>query len=255
MTLFNPNEPVDWHAHVFTAGVGVVEGARYAPSTSATPDEFISHFTSAGFQKGLLIQPSFLGTDNSQMLEAIAQHPERLKGIAVVPIDIDAESIRALTGQGIIGCRLNLFGKDAPDLEQPQWRSFLARIANADWQLELHAPPGFLNALLPQLESFESDIVIDHFGRPDPSTGPDTEEYSQFLKLLDQERHWIKTSAWYRLGTDPEKGLAHARAAKRMLDEHGMGDRMLWGSDWPHTQHPEITYDFALEAREAIAES
>src|SRR5699024_4596061 len=43
MTLFDPQAKLDWHAHVFDAGVGVVAGARYAPTRSATPEEFVDN--------------------------------------------------------------------------------------------------------------------------------------------------------------------------------------------------------------------
>jgi predicted TIM-barrel fold metal-dependent hydrolase len=249
MTLFDPHAKLDWHAHVYEAGVGVVEGARYAPAESALAQDFVSNFSSAGLEGGLLIQPSFLGTDNTQMVDAIASYPDKLKGIAVVNTDITADEIERFTSEGIIGCRLNLFGKDVPELRSPEWSAFLNRIEAADWQIELHAPPAYLAQTIPMLDGFHGDVVIDHFGRPDVTKGLEDPDYQRFLDCLDPKRHWVKTSGWYRLGKSATEGLERARASLKMLEERGMGDRLLWGSDWPHTQHEEITYSAALEAK------
>jgi predicted TIM-barrel fold metal-dependent hydrolase len=252
MTLFDPQAKLDWHAHVFDAGVGVVAGARYAPTRSATPEEFVDNFNNAGLNGGLLVQPSFLGTDNSQMIDAIAAYPDKLKGIAVVDIDIDAATMNTMTHAGIIGCRLNLFGKEAPNLRSGNWPAFLRKLEEADWQLELHAPPRYLIQVLPMLRDFASDVVIDHFGRPDIDKGLDDYDYREFLSLLNPQQHWVKTSGWYRLGADPSVGLERAMAAKQLLEHAGMGKRLLWGSDWPHTQHDTMTYSDALAAKTAL---
>ncbi len=61
-----------------------IETARYAPDYEATVQSFISHLDEHNFTHGVLVQPSFLGTNNQAMLNAIQQYPERLKGIAVV---------------------------------------------------------------------------------------------------------------------------------------------------------------------------
>lgn len=249
MTLFDPRARLDWHAHVFQADVGVVAGARYVPSESAPADEFIANFTSIGLDGGLLIQPSFLGTDNSQMIEAIERYPGKLKGIAVVDTDIDVDELERLTSAGIIGCRLNLFGWGVPNLMEGEWPAFLRRLEKVDWQVELHAPPHYLIRMLPMLTGFSGDVVIDHFGRPDPEKGLDDPDYREFLSLLDPRQHWVKTSGWYRLAQDSEAGAERAQVARRLLEDLGMGERLLWGSDWPHTQHDEISYSQAAEVK------
>jgi predicted TIM-barrel fold metal-dependent hydrolase len=252
MTLFDPEARLDWHAHVFQAGVGVVAGARYAPTESALADDFVANFTSIGLDGGLLIQPSFLGTDNSQMIDAIGRFPDKLKGIAVVESGIGSDELEHLTAAGIIGCRLNLFGKDVPNLMESSWLAFLRRLEKVDWQLELHAPPHYLIRVLPMLEGFAGDVVIDHFGRPDPEKGLDDPNYQEFLSLLNPQQHWVKTSGWYRIAQGSEAGAGRAQLAQRLLEDSGMGERLLWGSDWPHTQHDEISYLQAAEVKSAL---
>ena len=54
---------------------------------------------------------------------------------------------------------------------------------------------------------------------------------------------WVKASAAYRFGGD----AAALALAPRLLD-HFAPNRVLWASDWPHTQHEStVTYDSTFE--------
>ncbi|MOA25617.1 4-sulfomuconolactone hydrolase [compost metagenome] len=57
---------------------------------------------------------------------------------------------------------------------------------------------------------------------------------------LGQGGHlWMKVSGIYRLGATAPQNLEFARASLTLL-EHSFGpERLVWGSDWPHTQHEE----------------
>ncbi|WP_350340910.1 amidohydrolase family protein, partial [Escherichia coli] len=68
---------------------------------------------------GVLIQPSFLGTDNSYMVSGLRQAPERLRGIAVLAPEAEAGTMRDLAGAGVVGLRLNLIGKPDPAFASP----------------------------------------------------------------------------------------------------------------------------------------
>jgi len=234
---------VDTHAHIFSLEGPFAQNARYRPAHAATLADYLANLDRHGFDYGVLVQPSFLGTDNSQMLAGIAQHPGRLKGIAVLPMDVDVSTLRALTAQGIVGARLNLFGKPVPDLAQAAWQGFLDRLGECGWQLELHCPPDYLRMLLPQLADYAGQVVIDHFGRVDPAKGTQDADYLAALDMLDPARHWVKISGFYRLGQG-EQGERHAQQALQLLLERGMVNRLVWGSDWPHTQHDDrVHYD------------
>ena len=75
---------IDTHAHVFSHQASFIATARYTPSYTASPSDCLAHLDAHGFAHGVLVQPSFLGTDNHYMLAAIARYPDRFKGIAVV---------------------------------------------------------------------------------------------------------------------------------------------------------------------------
>lgn len=240
---------VDTHAHIFSAKAAAVKGARYQPEQDAPVTSYVAHLDTHGLEYGVLIQPSFLGFDNSQMLAAIAQYPERLKGVAVVPHDVTAATLHDLGRQGVVGARLNLFGKECPDLGRPEWQQFLARLDEAGWQLELHCPPAYLRVLLAQLHSFRSPVVLDHFGRVDPDKGVADPDYQAVLQLLKPGRHWVKVSGFYRLSADDGQAMQHAEQALKSLVERDMSQHLVWGSDWPHTQNEgRIDYDGSVQA-------
>ena len=80
-----------------------------------------------GISHAVLVQPSFLGTDNRFLLEALRAAPQRLQGVAVVAPDIGEPAWQALADGGICGIRLNLVGLPLPDLTQSDWQRLLAR--------------------------------------------------------------------------------------------------------------------------------
>ena len=243
---------IDTHAHVFSQHDQCSENARYTPDYDATAEQFIAHLDQHHFRYGVLIQPSFLGTNNQAMLAAIQQYPDRLKGIAVVEHTATLDELVQLKAHGIVGIRLNLFGQAVPDLDNPQWQNFFAHLEALEWQIELHAPPAYLVAVLPQLNLYNLNIVIDHFGRVDPVKGIDDADYQSFLTLLDTKKHWVKVSGFYRLAADSNANHVAQQAFKR-LKEKGMLNKLVWGSDWPHTQNEaKISYEIAMDAFKQI---
>ncbi|MDV2467610.1 amidohydrolase family protein [Acinetobacter chinensis] len=238
---------VDTHAHVFSKNDPCIATARYTPDYDASVAEYIAHLDQHHFTHGVLIQPSFFGTDNTAMLNAIAQYPERLKGIAVVDHTIHIDELVKLNQQGIVGIRLNLFGKELPDFTDQAWSTLLNHLSFMNWQIELHAPPAYLVQILPVLSPYKLNVVIDHFGRIDPVKGIADPDYQSFLNMLDANQHWIKVSAFYRLGQFPEN-IAVVAQAFNLLKEKGLMHKLIWGSDWPHTQHEsKVSYSNVVD--------
>ena len=136
-----PKSPqaVDTHAHVFSASAPAVAGARYRPAYAATLEGWRSHWARAGISHGVLVQPSFFGTDNGEMLAALALDPSRLRGVAVIDPSCDAAEIARLDAGGVRGIRLNLKGsRDYPAIASTPWRALYHRVKGAGWHVEIH---------------------------------------------------------------------------------------------------------------------
>ncbi len=75
-----PPNACDTHAHVF----GPAERFGYADDRSYTPpdaplEKYLDMLDSIGFARGVLVQGSAHGRDNSAMLDALAHRPDRLR--------------------------------------------------------------------------------------------------------------------------------------------------------------------------------
>lgn len=244
---------IDTHAHVFSHTNNFIATARYIPSYTVTAEDYLAQLDNHGFAKGVLIQPSFLGTNNEYMLAAIAKYPDRLKGVAVLDNDTPFERMQELAKQGIVGIRLNLFGMVCPDLTQNSWQNFFNNLEKLNWQIDLHASPSYLIQLLPQLSQYQLPVVVDHFGRIDPEKGIEDSDYQTFLQLLNPNQHWVKVSGYYRLVKDNRIDVAKS-AFQRLLDKK-MTDNLVWGSDWPHTQHESaMSFTTAFESFQKIVD-
>ncbi|MCK9812599.1 amidohydrolase family protein [Pseudomonas sp. MAFF 302046] len=251
-TRSTPITGIDAHAHVFSRALNLAATRRYTPGYDAMLAQYLTHLQNHGLSHGVLVQPSFLGTDNSYLLAALQQAPEQLRAVVVLERDVSRSVLDDMARQGVVGVRLNLMGKALPDLLDPAWRDFFGHIAALGWHIELHRHVEDLPGLVRQLLPFGSPLVIDHFGRPDARLGLDQPGFHQLLELGLGGQLWMKVSGIYRLaGTDPQN-LDFARAALPLLVQSFGPRRLVWGSDWPHTQH-EATVGFGSVVEQLAA--
>lgn len=236
---------IDTHAHVFERGLPLANARRYAPSYDAPLPAYLAQLDAHGVSHGVLIQPSFLGVDNSYLLAALKQAPQRLRGVAVIDPAAPETLLTQMNAEGIVGIRLNLIGKPDPQLKSPVWQAALARLHALGWHVELHVEARRLPTLLQPLLEAQVNVVVDHFGRPNPELGVDDPGFAALLAAGRTRRVWVKISGAYRNGANG-RGEAIAQAAMpRLKDALGL-DHLVWGSDWPHTQfESQITYDKA----------
>jgi predicted TIM-barrel fold metal-dependent hydrolase len=115
-------------------------------------------------------------------------------------------------------------------------------MADRGWQVEVHCEARDLAGFVGPLVEAGVNVVVDHFGRPDPALGIDDPGFRYLLSASASRRVWVKLSGAYRNGAGG-RGEAIARAAIPLLRNAFGPERLLWGSDWPHTQFEEsITY-------------
>lgn len=244
---------IDGHAHVFSRELDLTSARRYSPDYDATLAMYRHQLHQHGLSHGVLVQPSFLGTDNRYLLDALQQGPDQLRGVVVVERDISRAALEEMDRLGVVGVRLNLMGKALPDFSEPQWRVFFGHIAALDWHVEVHRQVADMPALLAGLMPFGMKIVIDHLGRPDARLGFDQPGFRQMLELGRSGQLWMKVSGIYRLEGNAQENLDFARAALPLLVDTFGQQRLVWGSDWPHTQHERsVSYGSVVEQLQAL---
>ena len=240
---------IDTHAHIFEPALEAVAGARYVPAYKATLDQYLAVLSANGVGRGVLVQPSFLGSDNSYLLAALAAAPDRLRGVIVVPpggvgTGLTAERVRDLGRAGVLGVRLNLIGQPLPDLFSSVWQAAGAAMAEHGWHLEIQASgPQWLH-LAPAIRAWPGKLVIDHLGLPQA----ENPEAIQTVQGLFSLKHvWVKVSGPYR--------SSHHQAETMFAEllDRGSADRLVFGSDWPFTRHEEYKYEAILAWARALA--
>ncbi|MGJ7531212.1 amidohydrolase family protein [Variovorax sp. GB1P17] len=241
---------IDSHAHVFARGLPLAAQRRHVPDHDATLTEYLALLDAHGVSHAVLVQPSFLGTDNGFLLDALRACPQRLRGVAVLDPRVDDAALHAMGRAGICGVRLNLVGLPLPDFTRAEWPQFFARVRALDWHVEVHRESRDLAQVAQPLLDAGCKLVVDHFGRPESAPAIADEGFAWLLGAAACGRVWVKLSAAYRnwpAVTAPAAATAARDAAQALLKAFGP-ERLVWGSDWPHTQHREIANYAAAHA-------
>lgn len=225
----------DCHAHVYEK-IRAIPGARYVPKSPAPLKVWKNNLSEHELSGGVIVQVSFLGTDNSELCSALSKLDKtRFAGVGVVDLDVDDAELDRLVAAGIKGIRWNLVrGKAVPDATVPAVQSFFQKLRQRGLHLEVHLEGSRLAPHLASLTDQGINLVIDHYGLPsDPS--PEADPFIKAVKALPARNNlYIKFSAHYRTSFSV---APHASALLGILDDN----RFVWGSDWPHTQHEETT--------------
>lgn len=235
----------DCHAHVYER-VAAIDGARYVPGRPAPLETWLGHLGRHRLVGGVIVQVSFLGTDNSQLCSALAQlDTSRFAGVAVVDIAVEDEELVNLKAQGVRGVRWNLVrGAPLPDLGSAPVRRHLDLVRRHNLHLEVHLEGHRLADALPRLVDRGLRVVVDHFGLPGRANCLEDPWLNALQAMPDRSLVYAKFSAPYRTEFDI---VDHARRLLDLLP----ADHIVWGSDWPHTQYEaEVDYDAATKSWE-----
>ncbi|HVE54839.1 MAG TPA: amidohydrolase family protein [Ramlibacter sp.] len=230
-----PSPSCDCHAHVIgPAGRYPFSAERVYTPPDCLPDDYERMRAVLGLERAVLVQPSVYGTDNRLLLDALAQDPTHLRGVAVVPADVADAELERLHAAGVRGVRVNLV--DRRDAGGPLPLAMLAqlarRIAAPGWHLELLVHVDQHAQELPRLAGLGVPVVLGHFGYQSLGAGPGHAGFQALLRLLAEGALWVKLTGPYRLTREPLPYAECDRLAQA-LREAAPG-RLLWGSDWPH---------------------
>ncbi|MCK8787181.1 amidohydrolase family protein [Roseomonas sp. NAR14] len=227
----------DSHIHVVAdvARRPMIPGRAYTPGV-ATVDQVRRLGAPHGVTRFVVVQPSFYGTDNTVLVEALRELGGDGRGVAVLdPAEASEGELAALHAAGVRGLRLNLYsghGAPADDRLAERFGAAAALAARQGWHVQVIAPLPVLAGAAPVLARAAVPLVIDHYGLPG-GHAPGGEAGRALLGLLARPQVWVKLSAPYRstgevLGVAPDAAWLAAILGVA-------ADRCVWGSDWPHT--------------------
>ena len=92
----------------------IVAGLAKATLGAKQPIDWEAYADAVGIARGVAVQPSVYGLDNSALLSALQARPERLRGVVVIDPATPAAELRRLHGLGRprVGCRVESQGRD-----------------------------------------------------------------------------------------------------------------------------------------------
>jgi predicted TIM-barrel fold metal-dependent hydrolase len=230
-----PAGACDTHAHVVSddPSYPMVPGRSYTPPP-ASEAAYLRMLDATGMSRGVLVQISVYGTDNRYLLETLARHRERLRGVAVVEADVEDAVLLRMHETGIRGLRLNvLFGGG---VGMDALETLAGKVHDLGWHLQLLLDARELPALLPRLTRLPVPVVVDHLGHLPAELGPGHAGVQALVSLLRDHGGWVKLSGAYRIDAGEPAYPAARRIAETVLD--AAPERVVYGSDWPHVAPP-----------------
>jgi len=192
-------------------------------------------FAGYPLDRGRLYTPdAALASDLFAMLDAMAEHPQRLRGVVVIDADAAEADLARMHVLGARGARLNLAsagGKSAAETARLVER-LADRIAPLGWHLQMFVSLDIIAEIAPLVRRLAVDVVFDHMGLAPAARGTAQPGLAALVELMQGGRVWVKLSGTYRV-SDDLYGNAEVTALARALIAANR-DRVVWASDWPH---------------------
>ncbi|CAM5408310.1 amidohydrolase family protein [Eoetvoesiella caeni] len=243
----NPIKPInklppgacDAHCHVF----GPASKFPYAADRSYTPpdagfEELVRLHDFLGLSRGVIVQASCHGTDNTAMVDALQRGNGRYRGVAIVDGAVTDEQLADMNQQGVRGVRFNFVAHlgGAPDLDV--FDRVLGRIHELGWHVVLHLDAQDILAYSDRINRIQVPFVIDHMGRVRAEGGLEQKPFQELLELMHNPLAWVKVCGSERVSVGRRPFDDAIPFAQALIE--AAPDRVLWGTDWPH---PNISKD------------
>ncbi len=228
-----PKGAWDCHVHVFDSRFPFSPDRRFTPS-NASLLALREMRQRLRLDHSVIVQASVYGSDNSLLVESLERAQGLLRGVAVIDQEVSDEQLQRMNEAGVRGVRLNLetFGVIDPEKAGAHLRALAERIQRFGWHIQIHSRLAVFVALKAVLANLSCRVVIDHFGGVQAAGGVAQPDFDEFLELLAGANVYLKLSAPSRISQ-----LTSQEDIQPIIKEllKVRSDRLLWGSDWPHT--------------------
>lgn len=234
--LILPPGATDCHLHAFG------DPARYplSPSRAYTPGladagQLRGFLSQLGLSRAVVVQPSVYGHDNACTLDAAALPGDSGRAVLEFDAAIDDAALAAYQARGARGLRLNLLSNQREGAEAALRRLQQAagRLRGSGWHLQIFGRFEVIAALAPAIRDAGLPVVLDHFAMIGSGATSLAEDALALPDLLWRTRSALKLSAPQRVTHDPDACPVLEPLVRQLA--RLVPDRLLWGSDWPHT--------------------
>ncbi|KAL0936391.1 transcriptional family amidohydrolase family protein [Colletotrichum truncatum] len=264
----------DTHVHVFDSTIGPFASSRsYTPAQANLRQllDFSSTLTGNQPLNIVLVQPSPYRNDNTVLLHLLRKlrddGAKSARGVAVVDIDNTGdEELWSMHQLGVRGLRINMQA-DGKSTDVAALRSVLERTASRirtlpGWRIQLFCAAAIWDELFETIYNLPVEVIADHVGglygssklpsKSDSSVVDCTKQpgFASLVRLAKDSKVIIKVSGLYRLSSQTDTGYDDMEPIIKTLAD-AVPDRLVWGSDWPHTGEG---HDRLKRGRNAIEE-
>jgi 2-pyrone-4,6-dicarboxylate lactonase len=238
-----PPGACDTHFHVFGPRTRFPFAAdrSYTPTCDAPKETLFKLHAHLGIERGVVVQSAAHGVDNSAAADLIAARPQAYRGVALIPMDLPEEGLQKLSRQGFCGARFHYMSHLGSGTPVEEVIRFAGRLAELGWHLQIHLDSKLIEAMAPALKRSPVPVVIDHMARIDASLGLDQAPFKALLRLLEDDKFWVKVSGSERASRQSAPWKDAIPFARKLVAE--CPQRTLWGTDWPHPNLKEVPDD------------
>jgi predicted TIM-barrel fold metal-dependent hydrolase len=231
-----PRRACDCHTHIF----GPEKQFPYWSERAYTPaNASIAQLKQLhdrlGIERVVIVHPSPYGIDNTRSLEAIRLIGNQARGVAVIDESTTTiHEIEKLHQAGFRGVRLNLetSGVEDPLFAKNKLVQTAKLIKTFGWHVQIYSNPHLVMQLTHDIIHCEVSVVLDHFARIPIDDGLEQSSILQLIAMLRSGNVWMKLSAPQRITDYPDSDRM-AEFVNLLIETNQ--DRLVWGSDWPHS--------------------
>ena len=234
-TFILPAGSVDAHCHVFGPGdeFPYAEERKYTPCDAGKDQLFVLR-DFLGVDKNVIVQATCHGSDNRALLDALVSAKGRARGVATVRPDVGHDELSEMHDAGVRAVRFNYVRRLVDPEPDAYYHRIVERIAPFGWHVVIYFEAADLDERWKFFTSLETDVVVDHMGRPDVTQSVDGPQFARFLSLMEEHQNfWCKVTCPERVSlSGPPRFEDVVPFARRVVERFPA--RVLWGTDWPH---------------------
>lgn len=222
----------DTHAHVISddhVAYPLVANRAFEPSP-ATAEMYLDMLRRTGMTRGVLVQVSVYGSDNSYLLHVLSRHQNMLRGVVVIGPDVADEELHGMHALGVRGARINVLVSGGVGFDALE--TLAARVAPLGWHLQLFMDVRDMPAMMPRLTRLPCPCVVDHIGHMPARLTTAHPGFQALAHMVAEYGWWVKLSGAFRISDDHFAYRDVTPMAQALVAL--APDRMVWGSDWPH---------------------
>jgi len=236
-----PSNSCDTHFHIFgPPEIFPFQSTEYTPP-AAPLEHYLKMTEVIGIERGVVVQPSVHGLDNSATLDAIARSQGRFRGIGRIDDKTTKDELQKLHNGGIRGVRFNLLDRPRGNVKLDVLDRCIEHIVEFGWSVDLHIDGKNLLEQEQRIRAMPLPVVIDHIARIKPVEALTQPPFQLLLDLLKANHIWVKVSGADKIcntqvhsyfGLPFVEVIPFARAVIAAAS-----NRIIWGTDWPHSNN------------------